>query len=237
MNAVAVIPSIDVLGGHCVRVMHDSYSNGVTYHTDPVELAVRFAAAGAKHLHVVDLDAVRGSGDNRKVIKEIRERADLKVLVAGEVRTPKTAAAFTKAGAHGVVMGSTAARDSELLGRCARLHPGQIVATLDVRERPVEARTWNGVEPVMIGDLLGLWAALPLGGVILSCVDREGMAVGPDLESLAMVRRMTTHFLHYSGGVTTREDINRLSAAGAQAIILGRALQDGRLTLEQAFAR
>ena len=237
MNQVAVIPSIDILGGRCVHATRDHAKAGA-YDDDPVELAVEFAAAGAKHIHMVDLDALRRSGDNLKVVKAIRKRADLKVLVAGAVRSPRTATAFTKAGAHGVVIGSTAARDPDLLRRCAHLHPGQIVATLDVREKPEdEATTWSVTEPVMIGDLLGRWAALPLGGVILSCVDREEAAAGPDLESLAMVRRMTSHFLHYSGGVATREDINRVGAAGAQAIIVGRALQDGRITLGQAFGR
>ncbi|MFI5281545.1 MAG: HisA/HisF-related TIM barrel protein [Candidatus Dormibacterales bacterium] len=236
MNPVAIIPSIAVLRGRCVLTTPGDETVDA-YDDDPVELAAEFAATGAKHLHVVDLDSVRGSGDSCKVIKEIRKRADLKVLVAGEVRTEKAAAAYTRAGAHGVVIGSAAARDPDLLRRCAQMHPGQIVATVDVREKPVEIARWSGTEPVMIGDLLGRWAELPLGGVILSCVDREGAGSGPDLESLAMVRRMTAHFLHYSGGVATREDISRLSAAGAQAIIVGRALHEGKLTLGQAFAR
>jgi len=232
-----VIPAIDILGGRCVRLRQGDYEQATVYSEDPTEVAVGFAEAGAQHIHVVDLDAARGSGDNKAVIRAILRRVDLKVLVAGGVRTADAAGALIKAGAHGVVMGTTAVRDPQLLEKCATKHPGRLVAALDIRDNVPAVQGWTETEPVMIGDLVGRWDALPLGGVILTCIDRDGTMSGPDLESLAMVRRMTTHFLHYSGGVTSREDINRVAAAGAHAVILGRALYEGRLTLAQALRR
>jgi phosphoribosylformimino-5-aminoimidazole carboxamide ribotide isomerase len=184
---------------------------------------------------VVDLDAARGSGDNRKVIKAILQKGALEVQVAGGVRSERGVGTLVKAGAHRVVMGTTAVRDPGLLERAAKRYPRQILAALDIRESMPAVSGWTETEPVMVSDLLRRWDGLPLAGVILTCIDRDGTMSGPDLEALAMVRRMTDHFLCYSGGVSSREDIRRLGAAGAQAVILGRALYEGRLTLDQAL--
>lgn len=235
MNNPAVIPAIDILGGRCVRLLKGDYDQATVYSDDPAEMAAGFAASGAKRLHVVDLDAARGSGDNRKVIKAILQKGELEVQVAGGVRNERGVSTLVKAGAHRVVMGTTAVRDPGLLERTALRHPRRILAALDIRESMPAVSGWTETEPVMVGDLLRMWDGLPLAGVILTCIDRDGTMSGPDLETLAMVRRMTEHFLCYSGGVTSREDIKRLGAAGAQAVILGKALYEGRLTLAQAL--
>jgi phosphoribosylformimino-5-aminoimidazole carboxamide ribotide isomerase len=236
MNKAAVIPAIDILGGKCVRLVQGDYGQVTEYSDNPAEMAAAFAATGARRLHVVDLDAARGSGDNRKAIKAILQNGDLEVQVAGGVRNEGGVNALIKAGAHRVVMGTTAVRDPDLLERTAKRYPRRILAALDIRESRPAVNGWTETEPVMVGDLLRMWDGLPLAGVILTCVDRDGTMSGPDLETLAMVRRMTEHYLCYSGGVTTRDDLKRLAAAGAQAVILGKALYEGRLTLEQALA-
>jgi len=237
MNNAVVIPAIDILDGRCVRLLQGDYAAATVYSEDPAETAAGFAASGARRLHVVDLDAARGSGDNRKVIKAILQKATLEVQVAGGVRSERSVSGLIKSGAHRVVMGTSAVRDPALLARAAKRYPRQILAALDIRESMPAVSGWTETEPVMVGDLLRAWDGLPLAGVILTCIDRDGTMSGPDLESLAMVRRMTGHFLCYSGGVTSREDIRRLGAAGAQAVILGRALYEGRLTLAQALGR
>jgi phosphoribosylformimino-5-aminoimidazole carboxamide ribotide isomerase len=231
-----VIPAIDILGGRCVRLVRGDYDQATVYSNDPVQIAVGFAASGAQQLHVVDLDAARGSGDNKKVIKAILHSSGLQVQVAGGVRSARAASSLIKAGAEAVVMGTSAVRDPSLLERCAKQHPGRLLAALDVRDEMAAVRGWTETEPVLISDLLSRWDELALGGVVLTCIDRDGTLAGPDLETLAMVRRMTRHFLQYSGGVSSREDINRAHAAGAQAVILGKALYEGRITMEQALA-
>jgi phosphoribosylformimino-5-aminoimidazole carboxamide ribotide isomerase len=235
MNNPTVIPAIDILGGRCVRLLKGDYDQATVYSEDPVETAAAFAGSGAKRLHVVDLDAARSSGDNRKVIKALLQKGGLEVQVAGGVRDEQGVNALVKAGAHRVVMGTAAVRNPGLLERVASRHPRQILAALDIRESVPAVSGWTETEPVLVGDLLHTWDGLPLAGVILTCIDRDGTMSGPDLETLAMVRRMTEHFLCYSGGVTSRDDIRRLGAAGAQAVILGKALYEGRLTLEQAM--
>ena len=232
-----VIPAIDLFGGRCVRLVKGDYGNPTVYSDDPMDVVDEFVRAGAEHLHLVDLDAARGSGDNRAVIESIVRRHDLKVQVAGGVRTAEAVEAWLSAGAHAVVMGTAAVREPRLLERCARRHPARILSALDVRDEKAAVSGWTETEPVMIGSLLARWDKLPLAGVILTCIDRDGTLSGPDLVTLLKARSMTGLPVQYSGGVASLDDIAKVTAAGAQAVILGKALYEGRIKLEQVFGR
>jgi phosphoribosylformimino-5-aminoimidazole carboxamide ribotide isomerase len=233
---MVVIPAIDILGGRCVRLTRGDYGNPTVYSDDPGAVADDFARSGAARVHVVDLDAARGSGDNLHLIKELLRRDDLQMQVAGGIRSSDAVDSWLDAGAAAVVLGTAAVRDPRLLERCAQRHPGRLIAALDVRDDKAAVSGWTQTEPVMIGALVGRWDRLPLAGVMLTCIDRDGTLSGPDLETLAKVRAMTGLMLQYSGGVSSLDDIGHVAAAGAQAVILGKALYEGKLTLEQALA-
>ena len=232
-----VIPAIDILGGRCVRLLRGDYANPTVYSDDPVEVATGFAKAGAKRVHVVDLDAARGGGDNHDVIERIVRKGNLEVQVAGGVRTEAQVEACLNAGAHAVVMGTVAVREPRVLERCARQNQGRILAALDVRDNQPAVSGWTQTEPLRIGSLLARWDALPLAGVILTCIDRDGTLEGPDLKTLTRVRAMTSLPVHYSGGISSLEDIQNVAKARAAGVILGKALYEGRVTLEQALAQ
>ncbi|MDQ2942373.1 MAG: 1-(5-phosphoribosyl)-5-[(5-phosphoribosylamino)methylideneamino]imidazole-4-carboxamide isomerase [Candidatus Dormibacteraeota bacterium] len=236
MSALLVIPAVDILGGQCVRLVKGDFHHPTVYSDDPLDVVAEFARAGAKRVHVVDLDAARGSGDNQKLIEPILQRSDIQVQVAGGVRTAEAVEVWMRAGAQAVVMGTAAVRDPRLLDRCARRHPGRVLAALDVRDDKAAVSGWTETEPVMMGSVLGRWDGLPLGGVILTCIDRDGTLSGPDLKTLARARSMTGLKLYYSGGISSLEDIKLVATAGAEAVILGKALYEGRFTLEQALA-
>lgn len=232
-----VIPAIDILGGRCVRLLRGDYANPTVYSDDPVAVAAGFAKAGAKRVHVVDLDAARGSGDNHDVIERIVRNGDLEVQVAGGVRTESQVNALFGAGAHAVVMGTVAVREPRVLERCARQNQGRILAALDVRDNQPAVSGWTQTEPLRIGSLLARWDALPLAGVILTCIDRDGTLEGPDLKTLTRVRAMTSLPVLYSGGISSIEDIRDVAKAKATGVILGKALYEGRVTLEEALAQ
>jgi phosphoribosylformimino-5-aminoimidazole carboxamide ribotide isomerase len=233
---VLVIPAIDILGGRCVRLVRGDYANPTVYSDDPVEVAAGFAKAGAKRVHVVDLDAARGGGDNHEVIERIVRKGNLEVQVAGGIRTEAQVEALLSAGAHAVVMGTVAVREPRVLERCARQNQGRILAALDVRDNQPAVSGWTQTEPLRIGSLLARWDALPLAGVILTCIDRDGTLEGPDLKTLTRVRAMTSLPVHYSGGISSIEDIQNVAKARAAGVILGKALYEGRVTLEEALA-
>jgi phosphoribosylformimino-5-aminoimidazole carboxamide ribotide isomerase len=232
---VVVIPAIDILGGRCVRLTQGKYEKATVYGDDPVEMAQRFAAAGAKRMHVVDLDAARGSASNRDLITRLLQSAKIEVQVAGGVRSEEAVTGLLGAGAQWVVMATAAVRDPHLFERVTFGHPERILAALDVRDNKAAVSGWLDTDPVVLKALVGRWADLPLAGLILTCIDRDGTMTGPDLQTLAGVRKMTNHELQYSGGIASVDDIRRVGASGAEAVVLGKALYEGRITLEQAL--
>jgi phosphoribosylformimino-5-aminoimidazole carboxamide ribotide isomerase len=237
LSIPVVIPALDLFGGRCVRLVKGDYEHPTVYSENPLEVVGEFEQAGAEHLHVVDLDAARGTANNQTVISSILLHHKVKVQVAGGIRSSEAVDAWLGAGAHAVVMGTAAVRDPRLLERCARQHPGQVLAALDVRDEKAAVSGWTETDPVMIGALLARWDKLPLAGVILTCIDRDGTLSGPDLETLRKVRGMTSLPVQYSGGISSLDDVARVGAAGAHAVILGKALYEGRITLEQALGR
>jgi phosphoribosylformimino-5-aminoimidazole carboxamide ribotide isomerase len=233
---VLVIPAIDILGGRCVRLVRGDYANPTVYSDDPADVAASFVEAGAERIHVVDLDGARGLGDNHAAIESIVRRKDVKVQVAGGVRTEAQLDRLIALGASAVVMGTAAVREPRLLERCARNHIGQVLAALDVRDDQPAVRGWTENEPLKMGVLLARWDVLPLGGVIFTSIARDGTLEGPDLKTLKRVRAMTSLPIQYSGGVSSIEEIRAVAAAGAAAVILGKALYEGRIKLAKALA-
>lgn len=228
---------MDLLGGRCVRLVKGDYEHPTVYSENPLEVVLEFELAGAAHLHVVDLDAARGTANNSTVIESIVRRHRLKVQVAGGIRGSEAVDAWLEAGAHAVVMGTAAVREPRLLERCTRKHPGRVLAALDLRNDHAAVSGWTETEPVMMGALLGRWDRLPLAGVILTCIDRDGTLAGPDIETLTRARGMTGLPIQYSGGIASIDDLPRVAAAGAHAVILGKALYEGRITLQQVLGR
>lgn len=231
-----VIPAIDILAGRCVRLVRGDYANPTVYSEDPSDVATSFAEAGAQRIHVVDLDGARGLGDNHAAIEQMVRRKDLEVQVAGGIRTEAQLDKLLAMGAHAAVMGTAAVRDPRLLERCARKHAGRVLAALDVRDDQPAVSGWTESEPMEMGSLLARWDALPLAGVIFTSIARDGTMEGPDLKTLARVRAMTGLPIQYSGGVSSIDDMHAAAAAGAAAVIVGKALYEGRIKLAEALA-
>ena len=213
-----VIPAIYILGGHCVRLVRGDYSHPTVYSDDPMDVAASFAGAGAERIHVVDLDAARGSGDNHKLIEAIVRRDDVKVQVAGGIRTEEHVDRLLAAGAQAVVMGTAAVRQPRLLERCVRKHTGRVLAALDVRGDQAAVSGWTESEPLRIGSLLARWDVLPLGGVILTSIDKDGTLEGPDLKTLKRVRE--TDYLEHIQALGTRLRAGLAERADAAGVAL-----------------
>jgi phosphoribosylformimino-5-aminoimidazole carboxamide ribotide isomerase len=235
-----VVPALDVRGGRVVRLgEHGDFGAETAYAGGPgaaVGLARRYAAAGARRLHVVDLDAARGSGDNRPLVERLVADAGVEVQVAGGVRSEADAARWLAAGAAAVGMGTAAVRDPALLRRAAAAHPGRVLAALDVRAGRPAVGGWTAVEELTVGAVLAAWAGAPLAGVVVTSVDRDGTLGGPDLALLGEVAGAVAHPVTYSGGIASLADLRAVAAAGAAAVILGRSLLEGLVPLADALA-
>jgi phosphoribosylformimino-5-aminoimidazole carboxamide ribotide isomerase len=231
-----IIPALDLRDSRVVNLHQGDFSRETAYADEPLGMARAYVEAGARRLHVVDLDAARGSGDNRDWLERLLAEVSVEVQVAGGVRDEGAAARWLEAGAALVVLGTTAVRAPEVLADIAAHHPGRVLAALDVRAGRPAVTGWLEEEAVELQDLLERWNRAELAGVVLTSIDQDGTMAGPDLAMLARVRAGTRHPVIYSGGIGTLDDVRSLRAGGAQGAILGRALLDGRFTLGEALA-
>jgi phosphoribosylformimino-5-aminoimidazole carboxamide ribotide isomerase len=233
---VLVIPALDLLGGRVVRLLKGDFSRETVYDADPVRRAREYAVAGARRLHVVDLDAARGSGDNRPLVERIVAEVSIEVQVAGGVRSLEDAERWLDAGAAAAVMGTVAVREPATLAAVAWARPGRLLAALDVRAGRPAVRGWQAVEELTVADTLALWAGTPLAGVIVTSVDRDGTMSGPDLELLREAIAASTHPVVYSGGIASIHDLRAVAGTGAAGALLGKSLLQGRIDLTAALS-
>jgi phosphoribosylformimino-5-aminoimidazole carboxamide ribotide isomerase len=231
-----VIPGIEILEGRCVQLWQGDFKRRTTYSDDPAALTTGFERAGAQRVHIVDLDAARGSGNNHAVIASLIASTALSVQVAGGVHSAEHVARWLEAGATAVVMGTTAIRDPELLADCAHRHGGQVLAALDIRNGKAAVSGWRETESIDLATLIARWNSLPLAGLVLTATERDDTMAGPDLDTLTHVRGLSRLPVEYSGGISSLEDVRMVREADVYGVILGRSLYEGRISLEEALA-
>ena len=243
-------PAIDIRDGGAVRLAQGDFDRQTGY-GDPVELARSFAAAGAPWLHVVDLDAARtGRPVNRPLVLALAAAVDVPVETGGGVRTEADVDELLGGGVARVVLGTALLDDPELARRCVRRHPGRVAIGLDYRLDPdgraeVAVRGWEEGSGRTVDELLAELSDVDLAAVIVTAIERDGMLSGPDLEGLAAVLRATPVPVIASGGVASVADIEALAGltvgtgSGVRRLegaITGRALVEGRLTVQEGVA-
>jgi phosphoribosylformimino-5-aminoimidazole carboxamide ribotide isomerase len=231
-----IVPALDLRGGQVVRLQQGDFSRERAYETGALDQARRYAAAGARRLHVVDLDAARGSGDNRDLVARLVAEAGLEVQVAGGVRSDVDAARWFDAGAAAVVMGTVAVREPERLAEVAAAHPGRVLAALDVRGGRPAVSGWLADEALTVAETLARWAEAPIAGVIVTSIDRDGTFTGPHLRLLAEALAATRHPVVYSGGIRSLNDVRAVAETGAHGVILGKSLLEGTVPLAAALS-
>lgn len=232
------LPAIDLRDGACVQLVGGEYAAERVRLPDPLAVADRWRRAGFAELHVVDLDAATGRGDNLEIVAELAAGgvdAGLVVQVGGGVRDERRIERLVDAGADRVVVGTRALEDPAWLRRVAVAFPGRIVLAADVRNRDVVVAGWSRPTGRSIEEVLRDVLDLPLAGVLVTAVHVEGRMEGPDL---ALVRDVVAAAaaipVQASGGVARLEDLRALDAAGAGRAVIGMALYTGLLDPEAA---
>jgi phosphoribosylformimino-5-aminoimidazole carboxamide ribotide isomerase len=242
-----VIPAIDLLNRQCVRLYQGDFSRVTVYSADPVELARRYRDAGLRRLHVVDLDGARtGSPENMDLITAMAGEVGLAVQAGGGLRDLARAQQLLAAGAARVVVGSVAAEEPDLaLDWLDELGADHLVLAFDVRvatgvDPVVLTRGWVKDSGTSLWSLLERFCARGARHFLCTDVARDGTLNGPNLDLYReCARRFPGAAVIASGGVGSLADLHTLAAAGAGAVVTGKALLDGRLTLEEieSFSR
>jgi phosphoribosylformimino-5-aminoimidazole carboxamide ribotide isomerase len=230
-------PAIDLRGGNCVRLLQGDYARETVFGHDPVAMVGRFRAAGARRLHIVDLDGAKaGEAVQAELVRRMAAAAGVPCQVGGGIRTMEAAEAYLEGGLRRVILGSVAVEEPDLLERLAIAHPGRIVLGLDARDGRVAVRGWVDTSPLLAVDVAKRHAELPLAAIVYTDIATDGTLAGPNLTGLADMLEASTAPLIASGGIATLDDIRRVAALGCTGCIVGRALYDEAFTLPDAIA-
>jgi phosphoribosylformimino-5-aminoimidazole carboxamide ribotide isomerase len=232
-----VVPAVDVQDGQVVQLVGGKRGTGKRY-GDPVEAAERWVAAGARTLHLVDLDgAFEGERANApaigRVVDAVGERAG--VQVGGGIRTPEDARSLLDAGVDRVILGTAAVEEPEVVAEISESHPGTVLVSLDAKGGEVVVSGWTegtGLDPA---EAAARYEELGAGGILFTDVDVEGRLEGVRTDPVRRVVEAVSIPVVASGGVATLEDVRALKGAGAAAVVVGTALYEGRFTLAEAL--
>jgi len=230
-------PAIDLRGGRCVRLLQGDYDRETVFGEDPVAMARGFAAAGAKRLHIVDLDGAKaGAPVQAELVGRMVAATGLPCQLGGGVRSRDTAAAYLAAGVSRVIIGSLAVEEPDAFIALAEEFPGRIVLGLDARDGRVAVRGWLETSGTLAVEIAQRHVHLPLAAIVYTDIATDGMLSGPNLPALREMIAATPLPVIASGGVAGADDIRHVAEIGAAGCIVGKALYAGAVTLPAALA-
>lgn len=228
-----LLPAIDILDGHAVRLAQGEFDSETVYDADPLQAARRWVRAGARGLHVVDLDGARnGEPANLEHVRRIATGVGVPVQVGGGLRSPDAVDAVLQAGATRVVLGTAAFRDQDFLDETLARHRDRVVVSVDGRGGKLAAAGWTEQTEIPVGAVFETLGGRGVARFVYSSIDRDGMLTGPDLEDVRRVAAEVRGTFVYSGGISTAEDLRALAGlrqVNLTGVIVGTALYEGRL--------
>ena len=233
-----VIPAVDLRGGRCVQLIGGSYDREMVSLDDPVAVVERWVAEGFTMLHVVDLDAATGRGSNAEIVERIVKTPGTAVQVGGGIRTADQVERLLGIGAARVVVGTRALEDLQWLQQISAANPGRIVVAMDVRDKSVVTHGWRQSRENDIATEITALNDIPIAGLLVTAVHREGQMQGPDVSLIREVTKLSSFPIQASGGIRSVTDLQNLQEAGAASAIVGMALYTGALSaaeLNQVF--
>ncbi len=235
-----IIPAVDIRQGKCVRLLQGRADAETVFSDDPAAMALKWADAGARLIHVIDLDgAFSQSPQNLDEIKAIIDRVDVPIQVGGGIREMDTIRLYLDLGVSKVIIGTEAIRNPALVERAAREFPGAVVVAIDALNGKVAIEGWTEATKVTAIDLARRFEDCGVAGINFTDIQRDGMQTGPNIEQTRRLAQSVTIPVVASGGVSTLKDIEDLlplQADGIAGIITGKALYSGTLDLKAAIA-
>jgi phosphoribosylformimino-5-aminoimidazole carboxamide ribotide isomerase len=234
---VEVIPAIDIRGGRCVRLEQGDYDRETVFGDDPVKMAVRWAALGARRIHVVDLDGARdGSQANAEIIEHIVQTVDSSIQCGGGIRDIPTLEHTIASGVSRVVIGTAAVKDPQMLRDAVAVAGANLIVSVDARDGFVSLEGWTESTDISALSLIDQLQGLGLQRIVYTDIMRDGVKGAPNFSMYERLSAETSVKILAAGGVSTIEDIRRLAAAGIDGAIVGRALYKGEIDLAEAIA-
>ncbi|MCM0020666.1 MAG: 1-(5-phosphoribosyl)-5-[(5-phosphoribosylamino)methylideneamino]imidazole-4-carboxamide isomerase [Tagaea sp.] len=234
-----LFPAIDIKAGKCVRLFQGDMDQATVFNDDPADQARKFAAAGARWIHVVDLDgAFAGKPVNGEAVRAILSAVDIPVQLGGGIRDEAGIAAWLVGGVTRVILGTAAVKDPGFVKRACKSFPGRIVVGIDARGGRVAVQGWAETSEMETVDLARRFQDSGVAAIVHTDIERDGALQGPNIAASLELARAVSIPVIVSGGVSSMDDLRALkrhAAEGLEGAISGRALYDGRIDLAEAI--
>jgi phosphoribosylformimino-5-aminoimidazole carboxamide ribotide isomerase len=228
-----VIAAVDIMGGSVVRLVKGNPANKVEYSNDPVETAKKWENVGADMLHVVDLDAAFSTGSNSELITKISEAVRIPLQIAGGIRSLEKAEEVLSMASR-VVIGTMAYREPEVIRKLVKKNAGRVAISVDQIDGMVMVKGWKESTGTRVADAISQFLAIGVDEFLLTSIDRDGTLQGPDIKTLADAA--VSARIIASGGISSIEDVIRIRSAGCSSVIIGKAMYDGKVSIEKVKA-
>jgi phosphoribosylformimino-5-aminoimidazole carboxamide ribotide isomerase len=231
-----VIPAVDILEGKCVRLVRGDPKKSKVYYDNPLEAAQLLENQGAELIHLIDLDAALGSGQNIETIKKILENVGVNVEIGGGIRTIEKADSLLKLGAYRVIFGTAAVQNPQLVEE-AVIHYGSksVAVAVDEKEGKVAVHGWKNRSEIDYLNFARSLEAKGIGALIFTSISVDGTLKGPRMEKIVKLVEAVKVPIIASGGVATLKDVVELVETGVEGVVVGTALYEKRFTLEEAL--
>jgi phosphoribosylformimino-5-aminoimidazole carboxamide ribotide isomerase len=234
---VILLPAIDIRGGKAVRLRQGDFDQETVYNDDPLEAARDWADAGARFLHVIDLDGAReGKPQNLEHLERIASELTVPVQYGGGLRDVAAVRDALAAGAARVILGTAAYSDVEFLDTCVATWPARVMVAIDVRGGRVSVAGWTKATQMLAEDVIERMQRRGVRQFVYTNVDRDGMLEGPDLEEVRRIGEIIRGRFLYSGGIGSLDDFRGLCSlrlVNLAGVVSGKALYEGRFTIPE----
>ncbi len=233
-----IIPAIDIRGGRCVRLYQGDYKQETVYSDDPLSIALSWQELGARRIHVVDLDGAASRNKvNLEIISNISSHLDIPIQVGGGIRDMSSADLMLKNGVGRVILGTIAVEYPTLVKEmCDYFGSEAIVVGVDTRGDMVSIRGWKKSTLVKSSDLVEQMYAIGVRRFVCTDITRDGTLMEPNFERISHFISLSDASILASGGISSLEDVQKLSDMGLEGAIIGKALYTGNISLEEAIS-
>ena len=229
-----VLAAVDIMGGSVVRLVRGDPANKVLYSDDPIQTAKKWENMGADMLHVVDLDAAFSIGNNSELITKIAESVSIPIQVAGGIRSLEKVEEMLSI-ASTVVIGTMAYSEPEVVRKLVKKNMGRIIISIDQIDGMVMVKGWKESTGTTVADAISKFRVIGVEEFLLTSIDRDGTLQGPDIKRLSEAAATSARIIA-SGGIASMADVIRIKSAGCISVILGKAMYDGKVSIERVRA-
>jgi phosphoribosylformimino-5-aminoimidazole carboxamide ribotide isomerase len=236
-----LIPAIDLMNGKIVRLTRGEAKTAKIYESQfgtPVEAAMRWRDEGASKLHIIDLDAAFGIGDNASVIAEVAKNVNLPIQVGGGIRSYEIAEKLFGTGITQVILGALAFSDPSAIGKIRKKFGLEsVIVALDNKDGQIMVEGWKTATAMTVDEALEKYTTLGVRRFLITSIAQDGMLTGPDLQTLSQAILYPGSKIIAAGGIGSIGDLAALKEIGVEGAVIGKALYEGRFTLKDALQK